>query len=398
MPKMAQYIFRTRPARSQAYLAEELEKEGWFAGEGWTIAGWFDDIAPDQIVIVGKNRFDAKEVWRKSHRMFIEYGKKNALSREERMAWANKAVQLSTKKDPESLRALQAVAQTLHWIDSYHAMTNYLGFLDQTDAEGHDETVAARQKFYLADRLRQDNDIRALAVYREALDDWIDVMARFPTFGRQQDIQEDSYEAELNYLRLLMKQKQRQLDPLVKAASNTLVPLGFEGAILGAAQVFNWPDNVPSSFKGTKLRQAVPTRTARGPLDRTFVYVGTEKQKNFLEKMLLGTAQAGIWPRTLPVEKLLLDETNPFRGKWVKEAKGQQEEFKPAKNLLAQRYKRQLLTAQTWHQVPPGPDWQPLLDASVGPAVRERLGWTLPATTALPTPKTPPPPQKLPGS
>ena len=44
MPKFTAIIFRQSPARAQTYVAEFLQKEGWFDQEGWKITGdWFPD-------------------------------------------------------------------------------------------------------------------------------------------------------------------------------------------------------------------------------------------------------------------------------------------------------------------------------------------------------------------
>src|SRR5205823_1833073 len=46
MPKgMAGSIFRGYPGRGQVYVAEHLQKEGWYDQEGWWIRGegWFED-------------------------------------------------------------------------------------------------------------------------------------------------------------------------------------------------------------------------------------------------------------------------------------------------------------------------------------------------------------------
>src|SRR4029077_20671448 len=39
---IAAQISRGMPCRSQAYIAENLEAEGWFDADGWAIKKWFD--------------------------------------------------------------------------------------------------------------------------------------------------------------------------------------------------------------------------------------------------------------------------------------------------------------------------------------------------------------------
>jgi len=405
MPKMALYIFRTSPARAQAYYAEELEKEGWFAGEGWAIK-WSDELAgdaPDQTLIVGKNRFDARQAWQKAHDMYVDYAKRNALTLEER----DRLAHIAAREGPQS-----AAAAGVRWIDGYHSMTNYLNFLDQTDAESRAETVAARHKLYLANRLRLEGDIRALAAYEEAMEDWTDVMVRFWKFSRQQDIQEDTYEMELDYLVLLMKQKRAQIDLIVKAVSNVAVPPNLEGALLAVAEYGSWPKEedkggyLPADYKGNKLI-TVPVRAAtRGPLDRTFVYAGTRVQKERLERLLLGMAQFGMWPQTARLDHLLLARESPARPAFEASTVGLLASplgdgpFRAASalvpvrpqmalwnNPLWEKHKRLLLMTRTWHEVPPGPDWLPLIDPLIAQSVRDRQRWTPPPPSQGPANK-----------
>src|SRR5262249_41136631 len=59
---MAEKIFRGYPARGQAYVAEYLEKEGWFDSEGWKMHGWFpEDVA------AGDGTNWAVRAWHKAH-------------------------------------------------------------------------------------------------------------------------------------------------------------------------------------------------------------------------------------------------------------------------------------------------------------------------------------------
>lgn len=341
LPRMAQYIFRSYPARAQAYVGEELEAEGWFDADGWRVTGWFDELrdGPEHEVLVGKlDRFDARRAWRKAHAMYVDYGRKNALwpdyppFREDRQ----KLVEQKRQEGPGGDAAVN-----LLWIDSYVRMTNFDTFLQQTDAEKYPETAAARKRLYEADRKRKEDDTKALALYRAGLEDWVDVVLRFPEFGQQSHIQEDTYETVLTYLRLLQEQRKPQLEPLFKQVAQAAWPPGFI-------------DEALTYTRGKSKRKIVPTRNSRGPLELYFVYAGPPAGAETVKAVTLGLAQAALWPPA-PLRQLI--ESDP-----------------------SGKLQRRLLLAERLREAPPGPTWRPLLDDYTINLTRERRGLNPPAT------------------
>src|SRR5262249_30475824 len=79
--QMTVNLFRSRPPRSQSFVGERLQDEGWFGPEGWLITGWFDkDRFPDGLPArVGTEQNWAEDTWRKSADMWEKYGKANLM-------------------------------------------------------------------------------------------------------------------------------------------------------------------------------------------------------------------------------------------------------------------------------------------------------------------------------
>jgi hypothetical protein len=74
-------LFRSTPPRSQEYVGERLEDEGWFDESGWLIPGWFpnDRFSSGEPAIVGGGRAWATTAWQKSRDMWFRYGVENNL-------------------------------------------------------------------------------------------------------------------------------------------------------------------------------------------------------------------------------------------------------------------------------------------------------------------------------
>jgi hypothetical protein len=391
LPRMSQYIFRYYPARAQSYVAEELEKEGWFSpgvgkvaivvsrerilfveppkdltrplvgasvagslasllGQGPLLTAATEGLVPGRtavaqdpdVVVVATDRLDAARAWRKAFDAFVVYARKNGLFADYpplREARARRAV--------EAARAglNSAAALDLKIGDIYVGQTNLVSFLSRADAEKHDGTLKARKKFYEADRKRKEDDNpRALALYREALDEWIDVMLRFPEFGQQSDVQEDIYELELAYLRLVQREKDRQLEPL----------------LVGVAQA-GWPEGFVDAVRTLSKRPVLPTRNVLGPLDLVHVYVGSSAETDDMRQLAL--AQLAVWP-PVPLQKLVESDRD-----------GQAQ--------------RRLLTAVRSRS--PSPEqskskWLPLIADNTIIAVRQRYNLSLPSGVVVPNP------------
>jgi hypothetical protein len=310
---------------------------------------------------------------------------------------------------------LRLAQENLRWMEGNRMMTNYPEFIAQCDAERTPETVTARKKFYQAERLRQQDDSLALAIYREAIEDWTDVMLRFPTFARAQDIQEDSYEAALDALKRQMVHKKPTLERLLTGLSDiawqdllrrgTPVAVGDVFTRLWPASYLHEPKSEPDGFagrlstylreQGLKMRNIMPMREARGPLDLTYVYNGTDAARRRFERVQVAAAQLGLSSHPDRVGRFVAAPQIQFLEDVVTEEDGKPHLKGEAKSFV-ERFRRRLSMVRGWYGQRPGADWIPLVDDGVQQTVRDRRGWTVPAQQPAPQrptekqePKTP---------
>jgi len=221
---MAEKIFLGYPARGQTYVAEYLEKEGWFDEEGWKIRGWFpnDRFSSGQDAVVGDGNRWASRAWEKAHEMYKKHGKEDDLHFEpEEMQNLDKRAERYRKKygleprsrspellpedqqDQEMLESYKA-HEKLFWYAHYRAMTNFPHFYFVSQVEQDAKAVKARKDFFAAEQLRKTGDRElALETYRKAMPEWRDLLLAHKEFRRDDNVQEDTYEVELKYLGLV---------------------------------------------------------------------------------------------------------------------------------------------------------------------------------------------------
>jgi hypothetical protein len=232
---MAEKIFLGYPARGQAYVAEYLEKEGWFDGEGWKIRGWFpDDKFRNGPAVVGDSTSWAMRAWQKAHEMYKRHGKEDGLHLEpeemqvleERAKRYKQRYQLGPRarpveltsedqRDPDMLASYKAY-DTLFWYEHYRAMTNFPHFYFVSQVEQDPKAVQARKDFFTADQLRKSGEREAaMDVYRRAMPEWRDLLLAHREFRRDDNVQEDTYEVELRYLGLVRELMGRDLRRLL---------------------------------------------------------------------------------------------------------------------------------------------------------------------------------------
>jgi hypothetical protein len=221
---MAEKIFLGYPARGQHYVAEYLEKEGWFDEEGWKIRGWFpsDKFQDGRDAVVGDGTNWAARAWHKAHEMYKKHGKEDGLhlepeemqSMEERanryrqrynLSAASRGVELS----PEDLSNSEMVEgkkahETLFWYTHNRAMTNFPHFYFVSQVEQEANAIKARKDFFTAEQLRKAGERElALEMYRRAMPEWRKLLLDHRDFRRDGNVQEDTYEVQLKYLGLV---------------------------------------------------------------------------------------------------------------------------------------------------------------------------------------------------
>jgi len=147
-------IFQGYPSRAQHYLAERLEKEGWFDETGWEIPKWefpkekLQPQGPQTLITVGKARLWAEEAWDKAYQM-TKYRGDHTIA---------PAPPLTL--DEAQVKALDPMTQRIYHINI--RVTNFPHFLVISKVERIKDAVTARRLF------RQAETFDSLADYDQA--------------------------------------------------------------------------------------------------------------------------------------------------------------------------------------------------------------------------------------
>jgi hypothetical protein len=252
-------IFRQGAPRAQTYQAEMEQKEGWFDDEGWRIDDptddaqkwWFPDH-PDlarrtmpRDVVVGKGRAWSLVEWQKAAEMWRKHGNEYALTLPpDRLANlradAGDPNTLPSDPTPEQMadpafRRRYTATNALFFYNSNRQVTNFPYFLAAAEAEarvidGRPVTVLARKTLWRAEQARKlGNTTRAIDLYKDGLLQWKRVLADNPDFHRQErsdKVEEETYEYELAYQRLLVQDSQAVRDRanLIARTAHGVVP------------------------------------------------------------------------------------------------------------------------------------------------------------------------------
>jgi hypothetical protein len=242
MPRSpAEVIFRQYPARSQSYVAERLEDEGWFDESGWTVdqgrSGrnrWFE-----KDVVIGGGEPLAANAWSTAYEMWRTHGianglyidpteleRLNDLARRFRQRTNIEAGELAEglrpdSLDPETAKGLLAHRQLL-FMDQNRLMTNFPHHLVRAFAERDRDAVEARKLMFEAARLRnkENEPDRAIAAYQKGFALWIKLLSnpQYADFRNDTSILDETYETELKYLDLLRQRLGPQMRPALVAA------------------------------------------------------------------------------------------------------------------------------------------------------------------------------------
>jgi hypothetical protein len=192
------------------------------------------------------------------------------------------------------------------WCDNYRRLGNYDGHLFEADAQRDPQAILANKLFFNAKRLhRRGESPKALATFEAAVPMWLDLMLRYPNFRSIATVQEDTYEAQLKYIRLLQMEKAGLFRPLM----------------LGMAQLNS---NIPWDrlLDANQKAAVIPIRSFRGPLDQILVFSLPNYEEEFKRTLLLWS-QAGLPMPMLvyPGQQQRLLATQSFR-------------FEPPRNTL----------------------------------------------------------------
>jgi hypothetical protein len=227
-------IFRQGPPRVQSYQAEMEQKEGWFDSEGWRIDDpldqqpqnwWFPDpnVRPGEQprplnVVVGQERAWSLEEWTKARDMWHhhrdEYGLELSEDRLNRYrARVSAGGGLSDVPQEQAAAERQKYALALQYLEQNRRVTNFNYFASSATAEAKRETVQARKTLWQAEQARKlGNKQLAARLYLDGLEQWKKVLAGDRNFHRPEGserVEEQTYEYEIEYLRMLVQDDQR---------------------------------------------------------------------------------------------------------------------------------------------------------------------------------------------
>jgi hypothetical protein len=220
-PKMTTAIFSHYPARAQSYIAERLQQEGWFDRDGWLITDWFKEP-----VRVGNSHNWGNEFWNKAHDSWKAHGEQLGLyltpqEEENKRRLAEDYLEpfrLAVGKQPPGVPPAENdpkhdgyyAALYLYWYHYYRGLTNFPHFVHRSEVELQPETIQARKQFFEARRLVIDGKRdQALAIFEGkdgapgALERWRDVLQKNKDFRTDEYVQEESYEYQMKYVKLL---------------------------------------------------------------------------------------------------------------------------------------------------------------------------------------------------
>ena len=110
------------------------------------------------------------------------------------------------ENDPAVMRVVRARV-AMQFYDQNRTVTNFPYFLAAAEAEEKPDTVVARKILWQADQARKSvrGRLEAVKLYKQGLEAWKNVLRANPAFHRPERsdrTEEESYEYELEYLRL----------------------------------------------------------------------------------------------------------------------------------------------------------------------------------------------------
>jgi len=280
-------IFRQGAPRAQSYQAELEQKEGWFDAEGWRIEGWFP--GQSRGVVVGAGREWSLDEWRQAAQMWQRHGTDYALSLGDRyarlQAEAGNPNTLPPNPTPdqladENLRKRYMANNAIRYYHSNRSVTNFAYFLASAQAEEMPMTIQARKKLWQADQARKIGEpLKAIRLYKEGLDQWKQVLITKPSFHRlpppdhSDRVEEETFEYELAYQRLLVEHDERVRDRanLIAHTANGVIPFLSVPFPKGDATQRSGPDPLWPTVNREELKWFVVENVAGADFSSPFV-------------------------------------------------------------------------------------------------------------------------------
>ena len=292
-------IFRQGTPRAQTFQAEMLQKDGWFDESGWEVDARLDTADqwfPGKTVIVGQGKRWSQTEWEQAAALWREHGRRNGLSLEPDVLrrldetvrgpgqTGPRAAMMPPDPNPEQVKDNAFMrryrAQTaLYFYQQNRSVTNFPFYLASAEAEAKPETVLARKTLWQADQARRVvNRNEALEKYQLGFDMWKKVLIANPTFHRLElfsKIEEETYEYELDYIRLLLKISPPELEREANALGR-----GFQAVIPFLPDPFptpgkQWQPDVIEGLKWETAEKKISPFAGGIPIDANTPHKGT---------------------------------------------------------------------------------------------------------------------------
>jgi hypothetical protein len=282
-PRFTTALFRTHVARASSYVAENLQKEGWFDETGWkvpveAIFGSSKELDDEKQFAIGTGLAWAINAWSESYGYWKRHGEITGLdmspeeeSRLQKLsqlyvkAYNVRPPQLpvplkeSDRNNEEMVKSQNAYARYQSY-NYYRNQTNYANFLFRSKLEMEPRTVAARKALVEAAQLKtmgKWNEAQKLYESPEALPAWTAILSdsKNNLFSNDTSIMEESFLVQWKYLKLVQDAEGPRLKELLAVQSI----LG-NGCTSGLSPAWS----AIGSLTRTKL---LPTPEIAGPFD-----------------------------------------------------------------------------------------------------------------------------------
>ncbi len=237
---MTTLLFRNYPAQGARYMAERLQEEYWYDGEGWNARELFQEWpgSTGKEYVYGKDRAWSREAWTRAAAAWRDTGERNRLlfrdaaeeqnMRENGARFASKYnlgangappvlrdEDLPTQQDRDEYNA----ARFMFEYEFYRNLSNFPYHYHRALVEMRDETIVCRKRFAQAELLQLGSPIQAIELYSKprlepnidvwsekpmsTLEAWRDlVLLKHKEFRRDNLNQEQTAEYEIRYLDL----------------------------------------------------------------------------------------------------------------------------------------------------------------------------------------------------
>lgn len=272
-------LFRQAPPRNVSFIADTLQKDGWFDESGWVIEdqAWFTgpDGRPEQLVVGAEPRYSSRQAWQTAYDQWNRHGDEHGMKLDQaakdrldnlaqlyrrtyQIAPGGMGPELNRAQVDDAMWTSYDAHQQLTFLAQNLQATNYKHFLYESQAESDPRIVEVRKLFYDADRQRkQGNPELAMRRYEAAFDrlrgsraeNRRGLLEEYLDFRNDKMTQDTLVEHQIEYVRLLYEHRGAQLrasiassELLRYAAAQTSNPFNLGGLV--AASMFQYFPNV----------------------------------------------------------------------------------------------------------------------------------------------------------